>query len=634
MVNYRNPIQTAQVERMSALIAHRGPDQAGLYQSPDDRPSVVLATRRLAILDLSVEGSQPMSNETGDLWLAYNGEVYNHQDLRRELEGRNHHYHSFTDTETIIHAFEEWGPAAFARLSGMFACVLHDQKTGKVTLARDGRGIKPLYYTWDGQTLVFASELKALLKANLVRPAIDPTALWLFLCLGYVPSPYCIVSGVRKLEPGHYLELSDGRLTNQSFLTAPADAPLIQDWGEGIDRVRQTVERAVQTHLMSDVPVGVFLSGGLDSTIVATLAAQHHTGPLHSFSIGYAKATGATDIEARYNDDFFAAREIAEQLGTVHHEILVENTSDLSGLVTDLIFQLDEPMVEPVFTSTHYLSKLARDMGVPVVLTGDGADEVFGGYDRYFSAQRLGFYHKVPGLRYALPVVETLGGKREVAHSAHELKYLLEHPSAVDSYIRFSTVYHPEQALELLAPDVRAQVDTTALGQLVVSALGPDRSFPDQMAHADLALWVGEHFNPRLDRISMRHSVEARVPFQDDAVVETALALPMNLKSTRAGRKKLLKQAFADIIPEIALNRPKRSFQAPGAAWLEGGLNTVYNRLMGQPNHLLGLFEPGALRRYAAAWGRGTPGQVFSAWALLTVEQWAGEYVAGKVEQV
>jgi asparagine synthase (glutamine-hydrolysing) len=627
IANYEGSTDCSQVEYMSKLIAHRGPDQAGIYLSQDGPLATGLATRRLAILDLSSESNQPMSNEAGNILLAYNGELYNHLELRHELERCGYQYHSSGDTETIVHSYEEWGVDAFPRFNGMFAFALYDQRTSTLLLARDRCGIKPLYYFWNGSTFAFASELKALLNASVVRPNIDPTALWLFLCLGYVPSPYSIIAGVHKLEPGHYLKLEDGKLQIIRFASLANFRSIRQDERTTVSIIRESIEQAVKKQLMSDVPVGVFLSGGLDSTIVATLASRYHRESLHTFSVGYTDADGVGAIDSHYNEDFFVARQIAKSLGTIHHEVIVENNTALVSLFERLVAQLDEPMVEPVFMSTHYLSKLARECSVPVVLTGDGADELFGGYDRYFAAQRLAMYKKVPGLRWALPFIETMGRSSQIARSAHELKYLLDHPSAVESYIRASSIYHPDQALKLLAPELRKHVDTQALPRLVKAALGQHTSFVDQMAHADLALWVGEHFNPRLDRISMLHAVEARVPFQDNIVVEAALSVSMDHKSTRSSRKSLLKHAFADIVPELARTRPKRSYQAPGTAWLQGGLRVVYRQLLEGGCHLTGLFDPVQIRAYVSGWGKETPGQVFAVSALLITQLWARHYL-------
>jgi len=618
----KDNIDQAVLMNMIDTIAHRGPNHTATRVEHHSGLSVGLGYRRLSIIDLSSAGNQPMINETGDVWIIYNGELYNHAELRQELEAKGHSYCSQSDTETVLHAYEEWGTKAFSRFNGMFAFALYDKKSNSLILARDRRGIKPLYYYWNGHTLAFASELKALLKAEIVQPNIDPTSLWLFLCLGYVPSPHSIVAGVNKLEPGSFLELCAEKINIVPFAEENKPSDIRMDGHEAAIQIRESIEQAVQRQLMSDVPVGVFLSGGLDSTIIATLASRYHPKPLHTFSVGYAQGMDTAKTDSRFNDDFFFARPVAKSLGTIHHEVMIENGPALIDLFIQLSYQLDEPMVEPVFLSTHFLSQLARQHDVPVVLTGDGADELFGGYDRYFAAQRLTLYQQIPGLGWLLPIVEGMGSSWELGRSARELRYLLDHRGSVESYIRFSTIFRPNQALQLLTPAVRSCVDTEALWRSVDISLEHNRSFADQMGYRDLILWVGEHFNPRLDRISMFHSVEARVPFQDNQVVDVALSIPMSLKSKRHSRKALLKKAFADIVPLEARTRPKRSFQAPSTAWLQGGLNGSYQQLISEETYLPEIFDPVQVRHYADVWGQDTPGQAFAVSALLFMDLW------------
>ena len=613
------------VERMVDALVHRGPDHGAVRIASGDRLSVGLGYRRLSIVDLSAAGNQPMSDETGAHWLVYNGELYNHLALRDALEQAGHRYRSRSDTETIVHAYEEWGLDALDRFDAMFAVAIHDQPNERLVLARDRRGIKPLYYRWDGRTITFASELKALVTAESATPRIDPTALWLYLCLGYIPSPHCIISGVRKLQPGHALIMDPGGVQVRRFSRPEQVAPPAPS--EVTTRVRETVEAAIRRQLMSDVPIGVLLSGGLDSSIVAAIAARYEPGRIHTFSAGYRAADDAASIEPRYLEDAVVARTVARRLGTQHHEVEIENAAELGQRFRALVYQLDEPMVEPVFLTTDRLAAAARQAGVPVVLTGDGADELFGGYDRYFAARRLAMYRSLPGLRALLPVIDRARRLGSVARHASELGYLLAHPSGVDSYIRFSTIYRPEDALALMAAPLRSQVDTTALAELVEDAMLGAGPFVDQMARADLALWVGEHFDPRLDRVTMAHSVEARVPFQDDGVVELALSLGNAQKSDRRIRKRVLAEAFADVLPDVVLDRPKRSFQAPGRAWLEGGLLADFRRLSERADSVGDLFEPDLVQAYARSWGRGVPGEVFAVSALLVAATWADLYV-------
>ena len=613
------------IERMVETLAHRGPDHSAVRMASGDRLSVGLGYRRLSIVDLSAAGNQPMSDETGDHWLVYNGELYNHLALRDSLERVGHRYRSRSDTETIVHAYEEWGLEAFDRFDSMFALAIHDRPNERLVLARDRRGIKPLYYTWDGRTVEFASELKALVAERSATPGIDPTALWLYLCLGYVPSPHCIVSGVRKLEPGHALIVDhQGLRTHRFNEPKPLAPPPRRDI---IGRVRETVEAAIRKQLMSDVPVGVFLSGGLDSSIVAAIAARNEPGRIHTFSASYRRAENAASIDARYLEDATVARGVALRLGTKHHEVEVENATALRDRFRALIYQLDEPMVEPVFLTTDRLAAAAREAEVPVLLTGDGADELFGGYDRYFAARRLGLYRSLPGIRAVLPFIGRARGLGSIATDASELGYLLGHPSSVDAYIRFSAIYRPEQALALIAAPLRHQVDTTALAEIVERAIHGAGPFVDQMARADLALWVGEHFDPRLDRVTMAHSVEARVPFQDDDVVGLALSLGNGQKSDRRARKRVLAEAFADVLPDVVLTRPKRSFQAPGRAWLEGSLAGDLHRLSEQADTVGVLFEPELVQTFARSWGGGAPGEVFAVSALLIAATWSEMYL-------
>jgi asparagine synthase (glutamine-hydrolysing) len=614
------------IERMVEALAHRGPDHSAVQISSRDRLGVGLGYRRLSIVDLSAAGNQPMSDETGDHWLVYNGELYNHLALREALERVGHRYRSRSDTETIAHAYEEWGLSAFDRFDSMFAVAIHDRRNERLVLARDRRGIKPLYYTWDGRTVVFASELKALVADGSATPRIDPTALWLYLCLGYVPSPHCIVSGVQKLEPGHALIVDRDGLRTHRFSDREPIAPPRRS--EIVPRVRETVEAAIRKQLMSDVPIGVLLSGGLDSSIVAAIAARYEPGRIHTFSAGYRPAENAGSIDARYLEDAAVARTVAARLRTEHHEVEIENATELRDRFRALIYQLDEPMVEPVFLTTDRLAAAAHETGVPVLLTGDGADELFGGYDRYFAARRLEVYRSIPGIRSVLPLIGRARGLGSVATDARELRYLLEHPSSVDAYIRFSTIYRPEQALAVIAAPLRSQVDTGALASVVQRAMRGAEPFVDQMARADLALWVGEHFDPRLDRVTMAHSVEARVPFQDDDVVGLGLSLGNAQKSDRRRRKRVLLEAFADVLPDVVLKRPKRSFQAPGRAWLEGSLASDVRRLSDRADTVGDLFEPELVRTFAASWGHGTPGEVFAVSALLIAATWSEIYLA------
>ncbi|MGH2370609.1 MAG: asparagine synthase (glutamine-hydrolyzing), partial [Chloroflexota bacterium] len=585
--------------------------------------TVALATRRLAILDLSAAGAQPMTSACSDLVLAYNGEIYNHEALRAELEAKGHRYRSRTDTETVLHAYEEWGTDAFRRFNGMFAFAVFDRRSGELVLARDRRGIKPLYYGVQPDRLVFASEMKALLESGAVDAAVDPTALWLFLCLGFVPSPHALCAGVRKLEPGHYLRLKDGAVTVRRFA---GQDPIPEPLGgpAAAETLRQALDGAVRRQLMSDVPVGAFLSGGIDSTVIVALAQRYHPKALHTFSIGYLGANGRV-APAAYNDDLAYARQVSEEVGTVHHEVLLDPRADLSALVADLVAQLDEPLVEPVFVSTHFLAQLARAQGVPVVLTGDGADELFGGYRRYAAARRLARYERLPGVERLVPALAAVVKAGAAGENLRGLQRLLGQ-TPVEQYLTFSTIYQPDQALALLRPELRSGVDTAALARVAADAMPSAGTLADRMAAADLQLWLGEHFNPRLDRITMRHSVEARVPYQDDAVVQAALAVPFGQRTHPSRPKALLLDACGDLIPESVRTRPKRHYQAPSDDWLRVGLGAALAAANDAQDGVSGIFDPASFRASLAT-GDGAPGSGHRRWALLIASLWGRHYL-------
>jgi asparagine synthase (glutamine-hydrolysing) len=398
-----------------------------------------------------------------------------------------------------------------------------------------------------------------------------------------------------------------------------------------VEALREALEGAVRRQLMADVPVGAFLSGGLDSTILVALAQRYHPTALHTFSIGYLGADGRLAAEA-YNDDLAYARLVSEDIGTVHHEVVIDARAGLAPLVENLVAQLDEPLVEPVFVSTHFLAQLARAHGVPVVLTGDGADELFGGYRRYAAARRLARYERLPGIERLVPSLATLITRGTAGANLRGLRRLLGRPP-LEQYLTFSTIYEPHRALELLRPEWRAGVDTGALERVAAAALPPGEALAERMAGADLRLWLGEHFNPRLDRITMRHSVEARVPYQDDAVVRAALSVPFGRRSPPGRPKGLLVDACRDVVPKAVLNRPKRHFQAPSDRWLETGLSETIAAVCEEQRGAGGLFAPGLFETCLATGGSDAPGAGHRRWALVIAALWARRYLGqGRVE--
>lgn len=628
IVDLQNRVEQQAIAALCQAIEHRGPDDHGMYLASDSSFSVGFGSQRLSILDLSPAGHMPMQNEAGDVTLAYNGEIYNHRELRADLERRGFRYRSHTDTETLLHAYEEFGLDCLPRLNGMFAAAIHDRRGQRVILARDRMGIKPLYYFWDGQTLIFGSELKALLALPQVPRRINQQALDVYLSLGYVPAPLSLIEGVTSLPAGHYVELRHGELRSRAFWNEGYNVAAMRERSDDelIALTRQTLEDAVRRQLMSDVPVGVLLSGGLDSTIITALAQKHHDRPLDTFAVGFASPSLNGSIEDAYNADRHYAALAAQRLGTRHHEIIVRDDLALADLLRDLVRSLDEPVWEASFVSIFLLCKLAREHGVKVVLTGDGSDELFAGYSWYRGAQRLLMYQRLPFLNTALPTIARLFDGHDLGRKANELRRTLHGAPTV----RYRANY------EHFSPDEKRRLLGTASGPDPVDAiLAPilDRAggnLVEQFSFADLKLWVGEHFNQRVDRMSMACSVEARVPFQDNAVVDLALGIPCQRKMKGGEHKYLLRRAFADVLPPEILNRHKRPFAAPQHSWLREGLRGVIHELL-SPERIAAntQLDPAAVQQVYQRYLSGEEPRPAKLSILVMFQLWCEEVLAG-----
>lgn len=552
----------------SELIRHRGPDQGG---TATER-GFGIGTRRLSILDLSPAGSQPM--QTAHYIVGFNGEIYNHLELRAELQASGvKGFTSHSDTETVLKAIEYWGiEEALNRLNGMFALAVWDRGRGALTLARDSLGIKPLYYLSTEQGVYFGSELKTLRSFAAGKIARDGLALYLYF--GFVPAPYSLLERVWKVQPGEAVVFKGtGRECRRIAPRAWAHpAQLARGTAERVQQVRAAVEAAVRRQLQSDVPVGLFLSGGVDSSIIARVAAAHGSG-LVSFSLRPDHILADPGAER----DAEIAACSARELGLSHHEVRFR-PEDLTGELDVFLRLIDEPVAEPYAIAEVLLSRRAREVGVPVVLTGHGGDEVFLGYPTYVAALKGDRYNRIPHfapLLTALAAVPGISGERR--------RNLLGTASvwrkrALERYAIVSSVYFSLEevaALTGLAPDhVGGLVQSIVSGALeAISSLPNGRGLNTAalFGRLDLLLKVPGHYNLRLDRATMSASVEARVPLQDLELIGLALQLP-SAELMRGGAKGFLKQAFADVLPAEVARRPKQTFQAPVLSWLRGPL--------------------------------------------------------------
>ncbi|HUH02531.1 MAG TPA: asparagine synthase (glutamine-hydrolyzing) [Kofleriaceae bacterium] len=602
--------------RMGAAMVHRGPDGSGLYA----KGPVGLVHRRLAIIDLSDAGRQPMTNEDGDLVLVANGEIYNHRELRAELTAKGHRFRSGSDNEVILHLYEELGEAVTTRLRGMFAFALWDGKRQQLLLARDRVGQKPLYYAQRPQGLVFASELGALLADPGLELTIDHAALDAYLALQYVPSPWTIFEDVFRLPAGHQMVLRCGGAAHPVpywSLDFTPDVSLTAD--DAARRVRATVEEAVRLRLMSDVPLGAFLSGGVDSSIVVACMARASSAPVKTFSIGFDREA---DSEIPY------ARMIARRFQTDHHEQIV--SPDMISVLPQLARHHGQPFADPSAVPTHYLSELTRKH-VTVALSGDAGDESFGGYRRYVWAHVAHLLQRLPGpvlgvAARALRLTPTGPGRwaRDFGQR------LLEDEGR--RYLSFIRHFSAEEKHELYAPELaeRFADDATAERFSALLARGTATDALSALMELDVGTYLPDDILVKVDIASMAHSLEARSPLCDHHVLELAASIPSSLKIQGLTGKVVLKRAFADLIPWAILDRRKKGFSLPVKRWFRTTLRDhARDVLLSGAAAGRGLFRrdrvEALIARHQAGEDHGD-----RLWNLLALEVWFQEMIDGR----
>jgi asparagine synthase (glutamine-hydrolysing) len=556
------------LERMQEALRFRGPDGRGIFQHGANG----LAHTRLSVLD-PAGGAQPLANEDGSVIAIVNGEIYNHRGLRAGLEAKGHRFSTRSDSEAVLHLYEEEGPACLARLDGMFALAVLDIRRDRLLLARDPFGKKPLHYARHGGAFWFASELKALLTLPAFPRELSREALAAFLAHQYVPDGMCILKGVEKIQPGEYLLLEGGKERERgryvSLQVAEEDMP----WPEAVEKTRALVAQAVAKRLEADVPLGVFLSGGLDSSIVAALAAQAAPRAIRTFSMGFA--------EKRF-DESPKARALARKYGTDHHEFVLDPRR-LAAELPEILGYLDEPLADPSVLPLHQLCREAR-REVTVALGGDGGDELFAGYVRYLWDRRLAPLERLPAgafraLDAALRPFRVDAGVpmgQSLLGAAKRLSQWRSLPASA-SILRWTSYFPPALQADLLLPGIREGLDLDApvkwLAGLYAAPAAADRL--NRTCRADLLAYAPGDYLVKADRMSMRNSLELRSPFLDRELAEFAFRLPGRLK-LRGGLKGLLKAAFGRDLPPEVLHGPKRGFSVPVGAWMKGEWLALY----------------------------------------------------------
>lgn len=609
--------------RMRDTMTHRGPDAAGLYQSPDRR--VVLAHRRLSIVDLSPAGHQPMANEDGTVWITFNGEIYNHREERALLVARGHVFKSRSDTEVIVHAYEESGPGCVSRLDGMFAFALWDARRRELLIARDRLGKKPLYYTTAAGRFVFASEIKALLQHPDVARDIDPIALDCFLTFANTPAPLTMFKNIFKLPAAHLLRCqSDGTVRTERYWS-PLDGPAwpAANGAESVERVRELIERSVAKRLMSDVPIGAFLSGGLDSSTNVALMSRLSSQPLRTFSIGFEGFGAAENFH-----DLPYARKVAREFGCEHEETTI-TVGDCERFLPQLVSQQDEPIGDPACLPMHFVAQAAKQRGVTVVLVGEGSDEVFGGYP---DMTRLVASHASKWRRLrCLPTV----ARRALYHGARASgmndgraevlrRLAADEPFYWGLDVVFSDVEKPRLYRPGGAPEDGPSVASVVSGYYhELAQHRPNADFLQQMSYVELSNRLPEQLLMRVDKFSMAHSLEARAPFLDHELVSYALSLPQHAKISGGHTKKVLKEAVAGLVPAEIVHREKQGFRVPLPAWLAGPLSAwAEARLFSTRARELDFLDFGYIEHLWLRHRTRKADQSFDLWCLISLFSW------------
>jgi len=581
--------------------------------------------RRLSIVDV-VHGHQPFGNEDGTIQSVANGEIYNFAELRRNLSARGHVFHTRSDIEVIPHAYEEYGPSFVTRLHGMFAFVLWDGRTRTLIAARDRAGEKPLYYAETPDGLVLGSEIKALLRAPGVGRDLDLVSLDQFLTYEYVISPRTIFAGIRRLPAAHYLVYRDGQLTIERYWDA-ASIPA-REWREeeAVDAIREKLRHAVRSQMMSDVPLGVFLSGGIDSsTVVAFMAeaATANNATVNSFSMGF--------DDGSYNELPYA-REVAQQFGTNHREGLV--SPDVAALFDRLIVHLDEPFADVSLFPTFMVSELARKH-VTVALAGDGGDELFAGYDTYEAqalASRFERFLPQPAMAGIARVMSMFPPSDKKKGLLNSLRRFFDgaagRPANLEHY-RWMTFLSPLAKAELYSPALQQALSGADVYLPVRDALGTrhDDALNRQL-YADLSIYLADDILTKVDRMSMATSLETRAPFLDVGVMELAFSMPGQLKLRDRERKYILKRALRGILPDCILQRKKEGFSIPMKQWLRRELSPLMEDLL-SPARVArrGLFEAGAVSRLVREHQVGRENHAHTLFPLMVFERWAQAFL-------
>ena len=622
-------LSEAHLRKMTEQLHHRGPDDEGVYISElrhqtarGSEPGVGLGFRRLAIIDLQT-GNQPLCNEDQSVWVVFNGEIYNYPELRKRLEGAGHQFKTRSDTEVIVHLYEDEGPEVFSHLNGMFAIAIWDAKRKELVLGRDRLGQKPLVYTQQQGRLLFASELKALLAVPGILKEIDLNAIDDYLAYQYIPHPYTIFKGIRKLPPGHRAIVRGGECRVEPYWQPSWSTQNEWSLESAKEELQRLLTSAIQLRMQSDVPLGAFLSGGIDSSLVVALMQQHANEPIKTFSIGF---------DQKEYDETQYAQQVADHLGTHHHEFRV--TPDAVKILPQLIWHYDEPFADSSAIPTWYVSQMTREH-VTVALSGDGGDELFAGYQRYQAIRlgqwidRMGPLKNVLGSRLwqKLPASPRQKGlmrrwKRFTSAVARE---------PVARYMDWISIFNEERRGDLYRPEFVESLQDTDPSEFLASAWARvgTRDPVACASLADLQTYLPCDLMTKTDIASMANSLECRQPFLDFRLVEFAMGLPTRLKLRGSTGKRLLKETFGKLLPPEIWQRRKMGFGVPLDYWFRNELNELAWDTLGQDTAgIHEWFQADEIRRMLKSHSDGSFDHSYRLWSLLVLELWLKEWGA------
>ncbi len=636
-IDFNKGIKVGPIQRMCKVLTHRGPDDEGMVfikdshylemkkpfelQLGQDGFEVGLGHRRLSIIDLSAAGHQPMCNENGKIWIVFNGEIYNFQGTRETLEKSGHSFKSKSDTEVILHAYEEWGVECLNYFRGMFAFAIWDSNLQSLLLARDRLGKKPLVYFHQNGHFAFASEIKALLQLPGVEKKVYGNAIHHYLTYQYVPSPDTIFEGIKKLPPAHYLLYGrDGNIKIERYwrLHFPSIQKTHSDLQELSDRIRTELEESVRLRLISDVPLGAFLSGGIDSSIVVGIMAKLSSKPVQTFSIGF---------EEKEFDELSYARIVSDHFGTEHHEFVVKPNA--IEILPKLVWHYNEPFADSSAIPTYYVAKMTKDY-VKVVLTGDAGDENFAGYPRYLRSKWLIFFLKLPKmLRRDLlpPFLKMIAQFHWREKTFNRLAAYIESISSnqARNYAEQVKIFNAGEKESLYSPEFMEAVGSTDSFEYLLSKFeeAETDNLIEQLLYLDINTYLPEDLLVKMDIATMANSVEARVPFLDHRLMEFIATIPPRLKLKGTVTKYILKQAFSDFLPQPILTRGKMGFGVPVSRWFRNELKDYVYEILLEPRTLnRGYFKREGVERLLNDHIEFRYDHSARIWALLFLEIW------------